>query len=138
MRNLITLIALFFCLSAHAQFTPFAGLELFSGNSLVLEDYIHRTAIEYKQGDATLIYGLGYRYKDIELKTSAETSMYLDKVANYTPTHTEFKVSGAYYLDAFHFKIEHTCLHPLQTYEDIPVKIFGGYTKIGIYWNYKP
>lgn len=133
MKRLIVIIGLFLCVNGYAQLKPFAGVEYFTNNQEILKGWGRR--MDYHQGDLAMIYGIGYHIKGFEAKTSATTLMYLDELASYTPTHTEFKISGGYRLKEFSIKVEHMCLHPLETFQKIPVKKFAGYTKVGIYWN---
>lgn len=134
MKNVILIIIwTFACVHLQAQIKPFAGVELFSKNEEVLKVWNGET--KYDQGDLSMIYGVKYRLKGFEAKTSASTFMYMDELTSYTPTHTEFKISGSYDLKELTLKVEHMCLHPLETYKKIPVKKFAGYTKVGVYWN---
>lgn len=133
MKHLILFTLLAISLSAQGQFKPFAGVELFSKNEEVFKTW--NREVKYEAGDLSLIYGLKYQLKNLELKTSANTLMYIDELASYTPTHSEFKVSAKYRLKQFSVKIEHMCLHPLETFKQIPVRKFAGYTKLGVYWN---
>lgn len=135
MTKLFLIIGIFVCLSSTAQIKPFVGLEWYSSNQVLLESFKEHASVDYDQGDLSMIYGVKYRLKGFEAKTSASTFMYMDELTSYTPTHTEFKISGSYDLKELTLKVEHMCLHPLETYKKIPVKKFAGYTKVGVYWN---
>lgn len=138
MKIIGTIFLLFMSNLVVAQLIPFAGLEINKGSNITLESLEDRTAISYDTGDLALTYGIGYSWNKFDFRTKAKTSMYLDKLASYTPSHTEFTVAVSYQIQTINIKVEHACYHPLQTFKDNPVKIFGGYTKLGVYWNYKP
>lgn len=139
MRILYSILLLLLCKFSFAQFTPFAGLEAYSNSNIRLVPAISVLhGVKYNTGDLAMIYGLSYQFKNVELSTSAKTSMHVVSATAYKPTHTEFAISAAYQLKDFKIKLEHMCIHPMESYRDNPVKIFGGYTKLCIYWNYKP
>ncbi len=138
MRSIKTILFVLLGNSLFAQIKPYAGIEYFPESNITLESVVERTAIRYDTGDLALIYGIGYNWNKFQFKTEAKTSMYLDELASYTPSHSEYSISASYQLEPFRFKIEHACYHPMQSFNDIPVKIYGGYVKLGIYWNYKP
>ncbi len=137
-RLLITLLLTCLSLGVFAQkIIPFAGIELYESNNILFQDRL-TTEIRYNPGDMAFIYGLSCPIKNFEVRISAETLMYINKLTSYTPTHSEYKISLGYTIKNIHIKVEHMCVHSIQSYPDNPTKVFGGYDKIGIYWNFKP
>ena len=58
------------------------------------------------------------------------------KNLTFQPMQTEYSITVKYQMKSILIKYEHMCLHPIKYSNQIYFEMYGGYDKIGLYWNF--
>lgn len=90
----------------------------------------------FRKGSFACKYKFTAKLKRFSL--TAKTNIYMNKAQSYqfAPTHAEFTINLGYRIKKLSFKIEHNCVHDIISFKVPPVQLQGGYSKIGVYWNW--
>jgi len=119
----------------------YGGVEYFASNSIRLQTVsmrsLYDTQITHDNGQMNMILGLRYMpTKWAFLYTDTQTFMNPIEITKYNPVQSFYTVGTGVRYDRFKLKIEHACYHPMKTDSKISkTELYGGYTKIGIYFN---
>ena len=141
-RKLIFIALLFIIpITVTAQLKQGFGIEYYLTNKFEVRNTEDKTIEWFDPGNFAFLYQLKYDYKKFEFYSLATICANKAESYQFAPSHSEFTVSVKYKLEKFNVKFEHTCFHPMltNTHRDIRrtnVKMYGGQTKVGVYYNF--
>ena len=137
-KTFVIIIILVFSEVLRAQkIEPFAAAEFYKSNHLTIQ-YVNQKDY-FNLGDMSLLYGMRFNPFNniVEFSISAQTFMDVLRVDRYKPRTAFYNISAGYQFKNVFIKIEHQCIHPIRNPKfELSKDLFGGYTKIGVYWNY--
>jgi hypothetical protein len=138
-------LILFLVLSAYMsnaqKAQAYGGVEYFTSNSIRLQTVsmrsLYNTQITHDNGQMNMMLGLRYYpMKWAFLYMDTQTFMNPLSVTKYNPVQSFYTAGAGVRHDKFKLKIEHACYHPLKTDSKMnKTELYGGYTKIGVYFN---
>ena len=133
MRNKLFIILLFIPLISNAQLSHFGSLEYLNiGYKSVNPNELTYVINEFPQ--LSMNYGMRYDYKKFYISLRAEIFIYIQNVTKYTPKLSNFTFESGFRLSkSITIKYTHNCVHPLITDGIMPILIYGGGDRIGIF-----
>lgn len=121
----------------------YGGVEYYTNNKIRLQTYDQSCffgstmrEITHDNGQMNMIIGL--RYNPIDwVFAYIDTQTFLNplKVTRYDPVQSFYTIGAGIKYDKFKLKIEHACYHPSRTSGKTRTELYGGYTKLGLYFN---
>jgi hypothetical protein len=133
MRNKLFIILLFIPLISNAQLSHFGSLEYVNAGYKMIDQSQH-FYIEYELPEFSMNYGIRYDYKIFYVSLKAEVMMDIEKISKYTPKIGYYTFESGFRISkSISIKYSHSCVHPIITDGVMPIFIYGGGDRIGIF-----
>lgn len=138
MKTIFFTAFMFLTLNVFGQLSHFGSLEYVNAGYKMV-DHSKNFYIAYELPEISMNYGVRYDYKRFYVLLKAEVMMDIEKISKYTPKlgiytfESGFKISKSITVKYFH-----SCIHPMITDGVMPIFIYGGGDRIGIFLKTSP
>lgn len=133
MRNKLFLILLFIPLISNAQLSHFGSIEYVDEiYKIIGQDQLF--SVKCKIPELSINYGLRYDYNKLYVSLKAEVMMDIENIIKYTPKLSIYTFESGFKVSkSITIKYSHSCVHPIITDGVMPIIIYGGFDRIGIF-----